>query len=563
MGRRRLALLLLAVALLASTGLRAAAGSEKRGLTHDESISLLAAACHQGDYTRLTFAGEPPFGRWVPASEWKELLRPDRSLCFAEIARDLSAEDIHPPLYFWLLHVWGLAFGVGLWTGLSLNLALAPLTGLALFGLARRALGDPLSAACVAAVWSFSPAAIRVFAEARQYELLALLAVLFVWQCVRICDRPAHSPRRDVLLLVAITAAGALAQFLFALVAAAGAAILLARLWRGRRRALAWALGSIAAGYAVFGLLQPGFTEALRRGGAQAADPAPGLLPGRIDQTVDTFAAFLLPPSLADGAVAYGACALLAAMTAVAIVAGQRTGARARAGDRDAAASRTGEASAEWEGDSWRSAPAMPLVFAWLAAAHTGLFLAFVSPGGAMDFKHVSVLWPFAAFVPVLAVAALPRRARVSVGLAGGAALAASGAVAVLGHFPDAGSSPPLERAETVLIDNVARGVLPRIVWRLPEDARVFAADQRRLLSDPVPWLDELGRGDLYVGRLPPSDPRYGNNADSGRRVAGLVARRHRLVQLPDPLEPGRVMRLEPRHGGRQSRRSVTDDVDP
>ncbi len=182
MGRRRarLALALLACVLVAAGGLRVAAGADKSGLSHDESISYLAAACHQGDYARITVLGEPPFGRWVAASDWKALLRPDRALCLGDIGRDLAREDIHPPLYFWLLHVWALVFGVGLWTGLSLNIVLATLTGLALYGLARRLLGNPLQAASVAGVWSLSPAAIRVFGEARQYELLALLAVLLI-----------------------------------------------------------------------------------------------------------------------------------------------------------------------------------------------------------------------------------------------------------------------------------------------------------------------------------------------------------------------------------------------
>ncbi|MDQ4072410.1 MAG: glycosyltransferase family 39 protein, partial [Actinomycetota bacterium] len=232
MSRRRLALALLACLLVAAGGLRLAGGADKSGLTHDESISYLAAACHQGHYARITLSGEPPFGRWVAASDWKRLLRPDRALCLGDIGRDLAREDIHPPLYFWLLHVWALVFGVGLWTGLSLNIALATLTSLALFGLGRRLLADPLRAAGVAGVWSLSPAAIRVFGEARQYELLALLAVVFVWQCLRFAD-PATRPRyRDAAGLAAVTAAGALAHFLFSLVAVAGAALLAVRLWR-------------------------------------------------------------------------------------------------------------------------------------------------------------------------------------------------------------------------------------------------------------------------------------------------------------------------------------------
>ena len=517
MDRRRAALLLLACALIASTALRVAAGAEKQGLSHDSSISMLAAACHQGDYMRLTAEGRPPFGRWVAASELKALLRPDRPLCLAQISRDLAREDIHPPLYFWLLHGWTLAFGPGLWTGVSLNVVLGVLTGLALFGLARRVLGDPLRGAAVAAVWSFSPAAIRVFAEARQYELMALLAVLFVWQCLRFCDPPTRSPRRDAVGLAALSAAGALAQFLFALVAAAGAAVLAMRLAAARQRLLAWGLASIAMGYAVFSLVHPGFVLSLRRGGAQATDAAVDLVTGRLEMTTSTFAQFLLPPTLARGGGAWAACGVLAATTAIVLVAGSLP----------------------------RRERAMALVFAWLGGTNAALFLLFVSPASAMDFKHLSVVWPFAAFVPVLAVGLLPGRLRVAVGTAAGAALATSGTVAVMAHHREPVRDPPLERADAVLVDNVARGVLPRVVWRLDDRMRVFASDQRRLLADPAPWLEGLERGDVFVGGLPESDPRYGNTPDRGRRVAAAIAARHRLRRLPDPLEPGHVFDLQ------------------
>ncbi|MEJ7656654.1 MAG: glycosyltransferase family 39 protein [Thermoleophilaceae bacterium] len=542
MPRRRLALLLLVCALAGSTALRVAGGADKQGFSHDESISVLAAACHQGDYTRVTSAAEPPFGRWVPASEWKALMRPDRPFCLGEIGRDLAREDIHPPFYFWLLHGWTLVFGVGLWTGLSLNIVLAALTTLALFGLGRRVLGDPLRAAAVAAVWAFSPAAIRVFAEARQYELLALLAVLFVWQCVRFCDPSTRSPRRDALGLAALAAAGALAQFLFGLVVAAGAALLVARLWPSRRRLLAWGLASIAAGYAVFSLLHPEFLLSLRRAREQAGEGALALLPGRAEATVDTLAELVIPPLLARGWVAYAACALLAGMTVLAI----RVGSRARMGRRGVAAEPAhGERDRHGARLERLSPPAMALVFAGLAAAHAVLFLSFLSPVGAMDFKHLSAVWPFAAFVPVLAIGALPRRARVPAGVVGGTLLAAAGAIAALGHYPASGPTPALERADAVLIDNVARGVLPRVVWRLRDDTRVFAADQRHLLANPRDWLDELDRGDVFVGGLPASDPRYGNGPELGRRVAAAISERHRLRPLPDPLEPGFVFGLQ------------------
>ncbi|HLL86247.1 MAG TPA: glycosyltransferase family 39 protein [Thermoleophilaceae bacterium] len=524
MPRRRVALVLLACTLVAATGVRVAAGADKRGLTHDEAISYLAAACHQGDYARLTLEGRRPVGRWVPASEWKVFLTPERALCLGTIARDLAREDIHPPLYFWLLHGWGLVFGVGLWTGVSLNIGLAALTTIALFGLARRVLGDPLRAAGVAFVWSFSPAAIRVFAEARQYELLALLATLFVWQCVRVAD-PATRPRaRELLALAAITAAGALSQFLFGMVAVAGLALVLVRRWRGRRGVAAGALAAVAAGYGAFALLHPGFTDALARGRAQATEPSLDRLDGRVELVARMLAEFVLPPGAAQGSLALVGTALVVAATALALAPGQP-----RRGEKDA---RPGDGRA------------MVLVFVWLTAANAALFLAFVSPSSAMDFKHVSTLWPFAAFVPVLAVGRVPRRARTPVAIAGAAALAAAGSVAALGQGPGAGPAPALERARGVVLDNVARGVLLRVVWRVPDAARVFAAQQHRLLDRPDAWLPELEPGDVFVGGLPASDPRYGNSPLLARRVAAELRRRHRVVPVADPLERGHVFRV-------------------
>ena len=50
----RLTLVMLAIALIAGAGLRIAATVEKRGLTHDEAISYLAATCHQGEWAEVT-----------------------------------------------------------------------------------------------------------------------------------------------------------------------------------------------------------------------------------------------------------------------------------------------------------------------------------------------------------------------------------------------------------------------------------------------------------------------------------------------------------------------------
>ena len=103
-----------------------------------------------------------------------------------QIARDAS-HDIHPPLYYWLLHVWTRIAGaseVGLrsfsaLTGLLLALT-AGAVGRRLFGLT--------TGLVTAFVMALSPFAVYYSQEARMYSLLALeatLAVVAFWGYVR------------------------------------------------------------------------------------------------------------------------------------------------------------------------------------------------------------------------------------------------------------------------------------------------------------------------------------------------------------------------------------------
>jgi hypothetical protein len=141
-----------------------------------------------------------------------------------------------------------------------------------------------------------------------------------------------------------------------------------------------------------------------------------------------------------------------------------------------------------------------------------------------MTPKHLAALWPLCAFVPVLALLALPRL-RVAGLAAYAGALAVSGAVAALAAFGGPAKPPSdLAGARRVVVPSVARGILPRVVLELPPDARVFAADQRRLLSHRQEWLRDLRGGGIYVSGLPEGDPRFGDGPEQGARLERIVA---------------------------------------
>jgi hypothetical protein len=523
--RHVLALSVLVLAVVFGVGLRVAATVPKQALTHDEAISYLAATCHQGEYQSVTFDRAAPYGRWVSAAEWQRFLQPEERGCLGRIAADLARFDIHPPLYFWLLHGWSVVFGVSAWTGALLNAVLAGLGALALYGLAREVLGEELRGATVTFVWAFSPGVLEVFAEARQYELLGLLTILVTWQALRFAA-PDGGRRRDVALLAVLAAAGLLTHYHFAIVLAGVAGLLTVRLGRRARARLIAGLGALAAGCVAFGLLHPGFWHAFATQRRQAGGFVAEQFPGRLDQVVEALSGFLLPEGAAATPWRWPVAALLVAVSAWlgatalrATLARGRAPGDGRAGAPDGADERSSEVA---------SAPVLGML-AWTGGVTFGLYLLFISHGLAMTPKYLAAVWPFLAFVPVLAVLRLPARARLPLAGAGGAGLVALASVAAL-RLNTAGAPPTpgaaTTGAEAAVVDNVARGIFPRVVWELAPDTRVFAADQRFLLAHPERWTAPPP-GAVLVSELPVSDPRYGNSPEQGRRVVEELRRRH------------------------------------
>jgi 4-amino-4-deoxy-L-arabinose transferase-like glycosyltransferase len=165
-----------------------------------------------------------------------------------------AAKDIHPPLYYYLLHFWTAALGTSVTAVRGLSALLGTLLVAATFGLGRKLYGRAvgLSAAFLAAI---SPFQVYYSQEARMYILVALLGalstLLMVWLLERLEE--GGNPVLPAALYVA-AAAGCLYSHYF------GFTILLAQnlgflVWlagggRGRWKALAiWAsLQAVAVG---------------------------------------------------------------------------------------------------------------------------------------------------------------------------------------------------------------------------------------------------------------------------------------------------------------------------
>ena len=179
---------------------------------------------------------------------------------FLQIARD-AANDIHPPLYYWLLRLWTLAFGASEVGLRSLSAALGVGLVLVIFELGQRIFNRTtgLGAAFIAAI---APFQVYYGQEARMYMLLALetalAAALFWWLVSQEDDRlpaaggaPAAHCRWlpfSGSLLVLVLAAGLYTHYAFALIIGLLCVLYLAWLiasWRrglAGRRLLRWGL---------------------------------------------------------------------------------------------------------------------------------------------------------------------------------------------------------------------------------------------------------------------------------------------------------------------------------
>ncbi|MDP6106899.1 MAG: glycosyltransferase family 39 protein [Candidatus Brocadiia bacterium] len=484
--------------------------SGKRTVGEAAAISYLCAAGNQTQWKEIK-RGAPPFARWVEAREWKGLLRTERPFIFRTISRSLSSHDIHPPLYFWLLNVWAWLWGTGLWTGTSLNILVAMATTLLVFGLARTVLGDPFEASVVAFLWALSPIVVRVSFQARQYDLLALCTVAFVWQAVRYADASRRLRWWDHALLAASAAAGALTHYHFALVIASAVVYVFARLVRSDRRRLVAALCCIAGGSLLFAVLHPGFVESFRHIKRHNTAWSLEQFNFRLEKTARALAAFFV---LGRKALAI-LTALLAALAVCAAVAWRRSGRTLRA---------------YLQGVEWCGA-AVLWFFGSIAGVVILLYLMAKSPKHAMGAKYLAAAWPFLAFVPVFLLRPCGPRARKALAIAWCGAMLLFGAmhayysVEALRGGPD--RITHIRAARRIVIDHVHRSNLPQIIWHIPDDTLIYAASQKHMLEHPAEWLESLDGRCMFIGSL-----KYGNREDARAQLLGLLREEHEVTRV-------------------------------
>ena len=169
-----------------------------------------------------------------------------------EIA-DRTALDIHPPLYYWLLHGWMRLFGEGEIAVRSLSVVASVLLVAVVYRLGTRLFNARvgLLAAFIAAV---SPFQIYYAQETRMYALLALLGALTAWACVELARASVNdAPSVGWALLYVLGATlGLYTHYAFPVILVATNLAFLVWLWRTReqgqvaRRLVGWLVLQLA-----------------------------------------------------------------------------------------------------------------------------------------------------------------------------------------------------------------------------------------------------------------------------------------------------------------------------
>lgn len=511
---RNRSLLLLFITIILAAFMQGILAANKITITHDETISYLSATVNQGDFERIFQNNVYPANRWVSVGTWKEWFELDKPFSFRQIGIDLAESDIHPPLYFWLLHLWTWLFDVHPWTGPTLNILLQAIGAIGLFHLARRVLKDNFEALAVVFIWSVSPAVLTATLEARQYTLFGVFAIFFIWLIVIAVDRLRALDWRIWILLAIVTAGGALTHYQFILIVAGAVLIFVLKLLRHDLKRVAFVGTAVTVGYLLSFVLHPRFYQSIqelsRRQALEAQYLSSGLaLAQRMYAVGKTFTSFWSASSIIQLILF---CVALTSLIWLGLILWKNP-------DRIRQYAQTKDFSGYEVG----------LFFVWIGGISILLYLTFVSPVHAMTARHMSAVWPFFPFLAILLLrmVQIPNRNRIILLL--GTAVFLSGMFTVWqgvnGDKEILHTNVTLANVNRVVADGVYQGIFPRIFLQLPDDTLIYATSQNELLKNPKAWLPMLDTNSVYISELS-----YDNTAANRDRILALIEQRFKVT---------------------------------
>lgn len=165
-------------------------------------ILLIYAALTLGNITRWSIWFDEAFGAYLTRFN------------FIEIAQ-LTAQDVHPPFYYWVLKVWSSLFGATDLGFRSLSLVMGMVAIVIVFVLIKRLFTSTTWALVGAFLMSISPLMVRLGDEARMYTMVC--AIVFGASYALIRASEARSSRWWWVLYGALVCIGMLTHYFTAL----------------------------------------------------------------------------------------------------------------------------------------------------------------------------------------------------------------------------------------------------------------------------------------------------------------------------------------------------------
>lgn len=248
----------------------------KVALSADESVSYMCAAATAGIWETTI---QDLVDRPIRMADIQRFYDRPEEFQFRTVSLDMARYDVHPPLYFWSLHIIHVCWGTSVATGAWLNVIFGLGVLLLLYRLTRELGGSVTIALAAAVVWYLSPAAVQIDLEARPYQLLALLSIASFQLGQHLIA--GHGRAGTWTAFTAVNSLGLLTHLYFPFLLLSGLTLMI-RVHGLRRRAWLYA-GSLVTSFTGMLVFYPEFIEFVTTYGQRPRDvPEPVLYTERL-----------------------------------------------------------------------------------------------------------------------------------------------------------------------------------------------------------------------------------------------------------------------------------------
>ena len=220
---KKKALKYLIIIILILIGIRVYFGYQKEDFFMDETFSYTLMNMKEGAGMIQT---APEFNNiWISGDKIKNMLvvGKDEVLRY-DIVYYNQTQDVHPPLYYFLLHTASaLSFGnFTKWTGIILNILIFIGISFALYVIGKKVFKSTIWAIVLVAIYGVSTGAIFSTIFIRMYELLILFVLIYLNKIIDILKMNVienkNISKKDIIQLVTIFVLGMLTHYHFIII---------------------------------------------------------------------------------------------------------------------------------------------------------------------------------------------------------------------------------------------------------------------------------------------------------------------------------------------------------